>query len=124
MKRWEKHAHHPGEQQPSKKQSGFGLGGGGSFTSFYGTEGKKEESAASRGHGSSLAAGQDMAITASRDAVIVGSSLGAGHDLTINAGRDANILAGASTASYSKGSFSSEAIARKSDLSVLIRIQK
>ena len=24
-----------------KKQTGFGLGGGGSFTSFYGTEGKK-----------------------------------------------------------------------------------
>ena len=90
-----------------KKQTGFGLGGGGSFTSFYGTEGKKEQSAGSTSKGSSLAAGQDITLTASRDAAIVGSSLSAGNNVTINAGRDANILGGASTSSHSKEKFAS-----------------
>ena len=90
-----------------KKQTGFGLGGGGSFTSFYGTEGKKEQSAGSTSKGSSLAAGQDITLTASRDAAIVGSSLSAGNNVTINAGRDANILGGANTSSHSKEKFAS-----------------
>ena len=90
-----------------KKQTGFGLGGGGSFTSFYGTEGKKEQSASSTSQASSLAAGQDINLTAARDAAIVGSSLSAGNNVTINAGRDANILGGASTSSHSKEKFSS-----------------
>ena len=90
-----------------KKQTGFGLGGGGSFTSFYGTEGKKEQSAGSTSKGSSLAAGQDITLTASRDAAIVGSSLNAGNNVTINAGRDANILGGANTSSHSKEKFAS-----------------
>ena len=42
-----------------KKQTGFGLGGGGSFASIYGTEGKKEQSAGSTSKGSALAAGPD-----------------------------------------------------------------
>ena len=90
-----------------KKQTGFGLGGGGFFTSFYGTEGKKEQSAGSTSKGSSLAAGQDITLTASRDAAIVGSSLSAGNNVTINAGRDANILGGANTSSHSKEKFAS-----------------
>ena len=90
-----------------KKQTGFGLGGGGSFASFYGTEGKKEQSAGSTSKGSALAAGQDITLTASRDAAIVGSSLSAGNNVTINAGRDANILGGASTSSHSKEKFAS-----------------
>ena len=90
-----------------KKQTGFGLGGGGSFTSFYGTEGKKEQSAGSTSKGSALAAGQDITLTASRDAAIVGSSLNAGNNVTINAGRDANILGGANTSSHSKEKFAS-----------------
>ncbi|AMD89535.1 hemagglutinin repeat-containing protein [Desulfovibrio fairfieldensis] len=90
-----------------KKQTGFGLGGGGSFTSFYGTEGKKEQSAGSTSKGSALAAGQDITLTASRDAAIVGSSLSAGNNVTINAGRDANILGGANTSSHSKEKFAS-----------------
>ena len=90
-----------------KKQTGFGLGGGGSFTSFYGTEGKKEQSAGSTSKGSALAAGQDITLTASRDAAIVGSSLNAGNNVTINAGRDANILGGTSTSSHSKEKFAS-----------------
>ncbi len=90
-----------------KKQTGFGLGGGGSFASFYGTEGKKEQSAGSTSKGSALAAGQDITLTASRDAAIVGSSLSAGNNVTINAGRDANILGGTSTSSHSKEKFAS-----------------
>ena len=90
-----------------KKQTGFGLGGGGSFTSFYGTEGKKEQSAGSTSKGSALAAGQDITLTASRDAAIVGSSLNAGNNVTINAGRDANILGGANTSSHRKEKFAS-----------------
>ena len=90
-----------------KKQTGFGLGGGGSFASFYGTEGKKEQSAGSTSKGSALAAGQDITLTASRDAAIVGSSLSAGNNVTINAGRDANILGGANTSSHSKEKFAS-----------------
>ena len=90
-----------------KKQTGFGLGGGGSFASIYGTEGKKEQSAGSTSKGSTLAAGQDITLTASRDAAIVGSSLSAGNNVTINAGRDANILGGANTSSHSKEKFAS-----------------
>ena len=90
-----------------KKQTGFGLGGGGSFASIYGTEGKKEQSAGSTSKGSALAAGQDITLTASRDAAIVGSSLNAGNNVTINAGRDANILGGANTSSHSKEKFAS-----------------
>ena len=90
-----------------KKQTGFGLGGGGSFASIYGTEGKKEQSAGSTSKGSALAAGQDITLTASRDAAIVGSSLSAGNNVTINAGRDANILGGANTSSHSKEKFAS-----------------
>ncbi|WP_215647715.1 hemagglutinin repeat-containing protein [Desulfovibrio desulfuricans] len=90
-----------------KKQTGFGLGGGDSFSSFYGTEGKREQNARGTSVGSNLAAGQDITVASSRDTSVVGSSLSAGNNVTINAGRDANILGGTNTSSSSKEKFSS-----------------
>ncbi|MFT4302531.1 MAG: hemagglutinin repeat-containing protein, partial [Desulfovibrio sp.] len=90
-----------------KKQTGFGLGGGDGFASFYGTEGKKEQGAQSISVGSNMAAGNDITLTASRDAAIVGSGLSAGNNITINAGRDANILGGSNTSSSNKEKFAS-----------------
>lgn len=91
----------------SKKKTGFGLGGGGTFASFYGTEGKREQSSGGESQASTLSAGRDISLTASRDAAIVGSGLQAGHDVTINAGRDANILGGVNTVARSRETFSS-----------------
>ena len=90
-----------------KKQTGFGLGGGDTFSSFYGTEGKKQQNAQSTSVGSKLNAGQDITVASSRDTSVVGSSLSAGNNVTINAGRDANILGGTNTSSSSKEKFSS-----------------
>ena len=90
-----------------KKQTGFGLGGGDTFSSFFGTEGKREQNARGTSVGSNLTAGQDITVASSRDTSVVGSSLSAGNNVTINAGRDANILGGTNTSSSSKEKFSS-----------------
>ncbi|NCB23672.1 MAG: hypothetical protein EOM56_12730, partial [Deltaproteobacteria bacterium] len=90
-----------------KKQTGFGLGSSDTFSSFYGTEGKKQQNAQSTSVGSNLSAGQDITVASSRDASVVGSNLSAGNNVTINAGRDANILGGTNTSSSSKETFTS-----------------
>ncbi|MDR2801258.1 MAG: hemagglutinin repeat-containing protein [Desulfovibrio sp.] len=78
-------------------RTGFGLGGGGSFLSFYGTESKKQSSMSSASAGSQVATNSGVSIAAGRDVVMVGARVAAGGDLGVSAGRDLNVLAGENT---------------------------
>jgi filamentous hemagglutinin len=78
-------------------RTGFGIGGGGDFLSFYGTESKKQTNVNSNSAGSQMATNNSATVTAGRDVVMVGANVRAGGDLGVSAGRDVNILAGENT---------------------------
>ncbi|MDR2573123.1 MAG: hemagglutinin repeat-containing protein, partial [Desulfovibrio sp.] len=78
-------------------QTGLGLGGGGDFLSFYGTQSRKQTSVNSNSAGSQVVTNNSAQISAGRDVVMVSGQVLAGNDLGVNAGRDVNILAGENT---------------------------